>query len=244
METELKSRLFSKFDPAEKDNDLFGKHLRKALDLVPGQMVACIDALADLRLARIEPEKDRLLDSLERETRLPQTELAQVIAVTRFFLDRMLRDEYKHDTSEQWADDLVTLRQIEESTRPLFVSMVDRIRSDVLPKVESAIRRRAYGEGVLPGLKTCGTTVEMRAVQKGRYRWGTAIKEYEPRILDVAGVVSVHIGLNEGTPRDFYFQMSEDDLQLLIRELEAARKDLWALSEFVSTRRQSGDVKP
>ncbi len=244
MEIALKSRLFSKFDPADKDNELFGKHLRKALALAPAQMTACIDALAALRLARTESENDRLVDALESETHLPQKELIQVIAVLRFFLSRMLRDAYKNDSSQQWADDVVALREIEETTRPQFVSMVDDIRSDVLPKVELAIRRRTYSEGVLPGLKTFGTTVEMRAVQKDRYRWGTSVNEYGPRILDVAGVVSVHIGLNEGTPRDFYFQVSEEDLELLISGFKAARKDLRALGEFISSRPQSREAKP
>jgi len=157
MEMELKSRLFSKFDPASKDNDQFGKHLQRALRLSPEQMAACIGKLAELRLVRVE------------------SEISQI------------------------------------------------------------------SEGVLPGLKTCGTTVEMRAVQKDLYRWGTSVQEYESEILDTAGVISVHIGLDEGTPRDFYFQMSENDLEDLISQLKAARKDLHALTQFISTRQASGD---
>ena len=243
METELKSRLFSKFDPANKDNDLFGKHLRSSLNLSSEQMEACINALADFRLVRLESELDRLIDSLEEKTRLPQTEVEKVLAVMRFFLNRMLRDEYKNDTPEQWAEDLLTLDQIEKHTSPFFLSMVIRIRDEVVPKVELVVRRRAYGEGVLPGLKTCGTTVEMRAVQKDRYRWGNSVGEYAPEVVDVTGVVSVHIGLDEGRPRDFYFQMTEDDLADLISQLQAAGQDLLALNEFISRRKESGGGK-
>lgn len=240
MGTELKSRLFSKFDPANKDNDLFGKHLRRAMSLSSGQMDTFIEVFAEFRLARLESEVTRLLDSLEEEARLPQTEVEKVLAVMRFFLDKMLRDDYKNDTPEQWAEDLVTLDQIEKKSSSFFVSMVTRIRDEVLPKVELVVRRRAYGEGVLPGLKTCGTTVEMRAVQKDRYRWGNPIEEYAPEIVDVTGVVSVHIGLDEGRPRDFYFQMSKDDLADLISQLKAAGQDLLALNEFLSTRKEVG----
>ena len=123
----------------------------------------------------------------------------------------------------------------------MFIGMVNRLRNDVLPAVERIVRRRRYSEGILPGLKSCGTTVEIRAVQKDRYRWETHVKEYLPEILDVAGVVSVHIGLDKGMPRDFYFQGTEADLDLLISQFQAAKKDLRALQEFLPTWKKSSE---
>lgn len=236
MKPALKSRLFSKFDPANKDNDLFGKHLRLALSLSSEQMAACIGKLVEFRLARVDAEVTRVLDSLEEETHLPQTEVEQVLSVLLFFLNRLLKDDYKNDTPEQWAEDLVTLDQMEKKSSPFFISSATRIRDEVVPKVELVVRRRVYSEGVLPGFRTCGTTVEMRAVQKDRYRWGHPVEDYESEVVDIAGVVSVNIGLDQGTPRDFSFQMSEDALADLISQLNAARKDLLALNEFISKR--------
>jgi len=243
MDRKLQSRMFSRFDPRIEENKLFKGHLRRALELTTEKLGACIDTLSAWRLARTSSESDRIIARLETDTRLPQTDLVRVMAVLEFFLKHLMEDEYRDDSSGQWADDLLVTGQIDDNHRGVFVDTIERLRADVAPKVEHIVRQRRYSQGVLPGLKSCGTTVEMRAVQKNDYRWGTPVEEYRPTVVDVAGIVSVHIGLDAGTPGDFYFQGTENDLDLLISQFRAAKKELQALSDFVGRRNAVKDTK-
>ena len=231
----MRSRLFSEFDPESKDNDLFAKHLKMAMTLTDAQAATCISAFAKVRLARTQMETRQHLQALEKETHLPLKQIDQALSVVQFFFRNMMRDDYKADTTEEWAEDLGQLDLLNDDEKPRFITLIEGLRSQVLPAIENDIRRRTYGEGVLPTLKSCGTTVEMRAVQKDRYHWGESLETYVPQIMDITGVVSIHIGLDEGTPEDFYFQASVDDLDLLIQQFTAAKKDLHALDRFIST---------
>jgi hypothetical protein len=75
--------------------------------------------------------------------------------------------------------------------------------------------------------------VELRAVQQGHYKWGERIEDYSPRVIGCVPVVSIHLGVDTDAP-DFFFQMREDQIDDLISELLAARKELVAFREYIS----------
>ena len=227
------SKLFSRFDPTDEKNKEFGKDLRTALALPKNERNACVDILAEMRLTTTNSQSERLYEVLEEKTGVPNIVLVKVIGLLKFFLEKFADDKFRSDTSEQWASELVLLKQIQENQRDDLIDLIDGVRAKTLPAVERELLRRRYSGGVLPTMASCGATVEMRAVQRNPYRWTMPADQYNPKILDVVGVVSVHVGLDSGQPKDLFFQVSETKLDLLISQLQAAKKELSALQRFL-----------
>lgn len=247
---EAKSKLFSRFDLDDKDNEPFRAHLRATLDLSAEQRDACIEALPSLRLAQMSNERDKITGQLADKTGLTHVVLGHALNVMQFFLNKLIQvldeDLLQGDDSEKWAQDLIVRKCMSESERSTFIEMVNSLSEKVVPKVRGEVRRREFVNGVLPCFRSFGTTVEMRAVLKETYDWLQPYEDYSPEVLDVTPVVSMHIGLNRGTPSDVFFQVEERDLDLLINSLEATKKELFVLREFLTTRhaenRSSNDV--
>lgn len=231
----MKSRLFSAyFDPETESNKDLKGHLALFLGLSDEHKAPCLGALERTVLAATPDAEHLVMDELEASTRRPLLELSSVVSVLEFFLKRMIDDKTKQDTTHEWAQDLVECRFLSSPEVQPFVTWIERVRSDVLPHVESHIKRRTYTSGVFPSLRSFGATVELRAVQADKYAWGTPLEQYRPRILDVAAVASIHIGVDAGAQRDFFFQATESELQLLIDSLIAAKQDLQALRGAVT----------
>ncbi len=233
----MKSRLFAAvFDDREGDNaKTFQRHLRETLALSDEDRDACLDALPQIRLARTTGEMKQVVDALVRNRPVGRSKLEHAIGVMSFLLDALLTDDVPDSDPPLWADDLEhELGWLDETTRPPFEQMLQRLHKDAARKLEPEIRRRRAAGGVLPTLKTFGITVELRAVRKDFYRSGTPIEAYRPQILDTTMIASVHVGVDVGTPDDFYFQADEDDIDYLINCLKAAKKDMKALRAYLN----------
>ena len=81
----------------------------------------------------------------------------------------------------------------------------------------------------------------MRAVREDIYRWGTPLDAYTPAVMDVTPIASIHIGVDEGTPENFYFQVDEDDIDYLVSVLLAAKKDIAALRAYLRLKDAASD---
>ena len=236
----MKSRLFSNFDPESEENRALGKHLRVFLGLTDSQRTVCVNALPQVVIAKTRAATRTILDRIERETHCTRVDLTPVLRLLQFFLDRMQKEETRTDTSAQWGDDLVELGVVTPPEAATFITYLERVRHEVFPKVKRLVKQREYAVGVFPSLNEFGVTVEVRGVQDRKYQLGTPIDEYLPRVEDVVGIVSMHIGVDRG--EGLCFQVDELELDLLIDGLQAAKADLQALQRALKfTRRQLTD---
>ena len=232
----MRSRVFSRFDPKNERNKQFAQDLQCALRLTEDQQAKCASALVAYLSARFPSQEERILSDLEQATRLPRVRFEPAMSVMSFFLKKLDTPETRDDKPEDWAADL----QSEElglvttdADRAAFESMAKKVVAAV-DGYRAEAARRSYARGVLPALRACGHTVEVRAVQEDNYRWGDKIGKYVPKIIDIVPVVSVHLGTNaEGEDGQFYFQMREEQIDDMIDQLLAAKRDLEALKNLL-----------
>lgn len=234
----MNSRLFSRFDPETDENRELKKGLRSLLGLSASARDACIRQLPDFLLAVTLEQSKRIVKDLEDEENVSGLESTSAFRIGRFFLQAMERESTREDSAQAWADDLIELDFLSRPESASFVEIVERIRGDILPSVGPELRQREYATGVLPSLRSCGVTAELRGVVEDNFHWGNPVDEYHPKLLGVVPVASIHIGVDAGPQTDFYFQASKSDLQLLIDSLVAARIDLESLESCVQFRSQ------
>ena len=225
----MESKLFDEFDPLDESNKQFRQHLVRLLELSEDDQRLCVEALADFAIADTRQANMHVVKSIQAHSKLSAVEILQALNLLYFFLKTMLKEATRSDLPEQWRTDLVNIGVLQEPHDAMFHTLTQRLRAQVLPRVERTLRRERASSGVLPTLKGVGVTVELRAVRENRYHWDTDIQYYRPKIIDIVGIASISIGVDEGTPEDFYFQVDERSLQRLIDSLIAAKRDLEAL---------------
>lgn len=232
----MKSRVFTLLtrDPESPGAKAFARDLAAILVLSEEAREACIQTLPAIRVPQTSYEKQRRIKELVQQEGLDRNRIEQSLSVLDFFADALISEDIPESDHEFWLADLAELGWIDNDSRPAFEALVSRLAS---ADYVSLLRRqsqqlRAQG-GVLPTFNSLGITVEVRPVRTNRYRWGTPVKGYFPEIVGTTGVTSIHIGLDEGTPRDFYFQADETDLDKMISSLLAAKKDMAAFRKFL-----------
>ena len=233
----MKSRVFSRFDPSKEGNKEFVRDLKCAIGLAEPQRKACLDALLGYVLARLPSDEDRVLGNLEQATGLPRIKFMPALDVMAFFLKKLVTPETRSDKPGDWAADLrspeLSLLQSAEE-QMAFETLAEGVLA-VSGKFRTEQMRWLYASGVLPVLKSCGHTVEIRAVQEESYKWGDSPDEFVPRIVDMVSVVSLHIGTDSEAEPDFFFQIREDQIDYLIGELLAAKKEVASFKTFIQT---------
>ena len=230
----MKSRVFTTvFDDPETDKaKQFVRHLQALLELSSEDREACLDALPGLRLARTDTQEREFLDDLARSRCIERHKLVQAVAVLSFFVDALLAEETPDDDSTHWADDLRKLGWLSEEKRAAFESLLSRLTGD-LPALRLQKREFTSAGGVLPSFKAFGYTVEVRPIRKEVFRWGRKVEEYEPQILGTVTVASIHIGVDVGPAKDFYFHADEIAIGNMIATLMAAKKEMAVFREYL-----------
>jgi hypothetical protein len=129
------------------------------------------------------------------------------------------------DTPDAWVADLIDLGMISTEQAPAVSTLFKAVFDARVSGLFEMEQRRNREIGVLPYLKSVGTTVELRGVFDRSFRLGDDLGSYAPQLLSVTPIVSVSIGLDSGTPEGINFQASPDDLQFLIEVLKAAQHE-------------------
>ncbi len=237
----MKSKLFDNFDPEEDRNKALQRDLGRFLGMSGPQRDACVAALGELAISYTRDASRQLMEKVQRETGCSGVTVEGVLHMLRYFLSRMVDLKTRDDEPQAWGEDLVSYSYLKPDETPIFIDHMDRIRREIVPNVTAHLRQREYSAGVLPSLREIGITVELRAVREDIYHWTTPVDQYQPRIIDVVPVASIHIGVDTGYPEDFFFQVDENELQLLIDDFAAAKKDIMELRASVSfSRRPNG----
>lgn len=235
----LKSRLLVEiFDKRESEGaKAFAKHLRDLVNLDESTREKCVATLREVRQGQTAWEQDRLLDSLAPEDPSKRASVEHSLSALSFLADALLSDKIPADDHQNWADDLAILGWLDPESRPVFDSILDDLTNKHLPELQAQDRQRRAEGGVLPVFQSLGITVEARAVRKDRYKWGMPLEgegRYTPDIVGTAMIASVHIGVDEGFPKDFYCQMDEGDIDNFIASLIVAKKEMVALRQYLN----------
>lgn len=221
----MKSKLFTNhFDLKDEKNEAFTKDLCQLLALSEAQRASVLAVIPPLSRSTTGAEDKRILDALSAETGLTLLELNDVVGVSKFLASRMLDDETKDDTPEQWASDLVEADILNEQESEACRAVLELLRAEHVEELRAIRKGRAYSVGVFPSLRKAGTTVELRGVFEEPYDWGKPLDEYTPQLNDVVPVVSIHLAMNGGSPDEIWFQASPEELDLLINKLQGAKK--------------------
>lgn len=236
----VKSRLLDAFvDNLDSERTkAFTRHLQQLLlGLDESTRDMCVASLGKARQARTALEKDRLIESLVPGDPSQHVVVEHSLSILNFLVDALLSDKIPGNDHENWADDLETLGLLETDSRPVFDSLLGKLTDTYLPELQVQDRQRHAEAGVLPVFKSLGVTVEVRAVRKDRYRWGMPLEGddgYSPEIMGTAMIASVHIGVDEGFPQEFCFQMDEADVDNFVASLTAAKKEMAALRQYLN----------
>ena len=230
----MKSRLIPAVFP-DRDAEVsrvFRRDLNQLLSLSELDRSACLEALAQHRLARTTGHRKAHMDALMTSVEAERDSIENALSVLRFLLDALMKRDTPERDYDDWASDLLEYDLLANKHMSTFKQVVDYLVSKILPEVAPLIKERRAASGVLPVLASGSASVEMRAVRETLYRWGRPVDEYEPEVVGVTPIASIHICVDEGQVEDLYFQADEQDLEFLISMLLAAKKDIRALRAY------------
>jgi hypothetical protein len=235
----MRTILFTSFDPTSEANKQFVRDLRTFLKMNSDIRLAVLGLTINVLNERTEKGRRDTIEKFSNEKRLPLPEILSAAESCRFLIYALAKDECRDDKSPDLGEDLRELTGLTAQETAAFVETIDKIRSDFLEIYRTTRKKRVYEAGVLPSLKSCGNTVEFRAIIEDRFRFGMVADDYHPRILGYAPVISVHLSTDSGFVDDFSFQASPQEISLLIDNLRAALREAEAFEAHLSIERGS-----
>jgi len=183
--------------------------------------------LLDVAEAMTRRQRQEIAERVAKDQNLGVIQVSSALSSLAFLLMRLTDEQVSGDSVEDLAADFAESAKtcgvaVPDDAETVFTDVVDRIRNVVASEYEKVKDRKATAAGVLPSIKSFGTTVEFRAVVENEFRIGLSADEYEPNVKGLVPVISVAIDVDEGPVKSFCFQASEDELKALIEELRSA----------------------
>ena len=193
----------------------------------PEQRVACIDALLDLEETMTRRQSRTIAERVAKELNLGLVETVSVLQSLHFLMKELADEQNSGDSTGDFAADLLEIANehdihVPDTAVPVFADLINRIRGVILPKYNKVKEKKKTAAGVLPSIKSFGTTVEFRAITGNEFRIGMSADEYEPNVTGLVPVISVALRVDAGPVERFSFQASEAELGALIEELRSA----------------------
>jgi len=227
----LKSELFSTFDPKKRENDEFTSDMKRLLDLWSDDTKRDLfkNELAGIILTKTNLEEKAALENLADAISESWTTTSDAMKCVMFVLGHFISKKGRMDQPADLVSDMTALRLIGESTQTSATALLEWVKNDLLPKVEPELRRRGAASGLFPSLKGISVDVELKAVQIDKYTTEQKVEDYTPNITEIVPVASIEI---RTTGDDFVFQGDKGDLTVMINHLQAAIKDLEALENL------------
>ena len=225
----MKSKLFSDFDA--RGHEDFVKDLSAALegeaDLLP-RVAASLPAMLATR-ASTKP----LIDQLEKDLSLSWVDLRPLVSIVRFFVLKLNEPEYSEDSPEDLLSDLKALGLVEDGQED-NARLLIKAAVDAAAAYAPTARRDDALKGPIPGLRSVGLSVDLRAVFEPKYNFGSDPNEYEPEATRFAPIISLRLTSSEDSVSPLVVQVDEETLDLLLKRLAAAKKEIVALSRALS----------
>ncbi len=236
----MKSQLITTLldDPEGASTRRFKGHLDAILALAPADIDKMLAAFPDILFAETQGQQRRIIEDLATKCEAGLDVLVRSSSILQFFVKASLRQDLPEKEISLWVPDMIECGVLSADKEQAASAILKRLAEDVVPSIEPRARRLSAASGVLPVFARGGYTVEVRSVPEDIYRRGNPIGEYVPKILDAAAVVSLHLMVDSGTPADFYFQATAEDVDYLVDLLKAARKELAAFEEYLGLANQ------
>lgn len=226
-ELDMKSNLFSSFDPTGKENLKFIGDLHKVLQLNREIQDSFFKALPELIQATNTSMRKKIARQLNKKTGLDRIEIQRTYNLCAFFIGNLDDEELniQDDTAESWAEDLVSYNVLNENEIKDFTYFASKLRSIYDTKISIISREKSFQVGVVPTLMGFATTVELRGVFKNVYSPNIPVSEYSPALYSVTPIISVSISVNKGESTNFVFQGTPTEIDTMICGLQVAVKE-------------------
>lgn len=202
------------------------------LRLTGDQREACLSAICDVAESAMTRAQEReVSEQLALDQDIPRVDAAAVLRALEFLARQLANEEFAADSIEDLSADLqesAMAHEIDISDADIlvFAELLTTLRESIVPEYKKIRTRKVHAIGVLPSLKSFGTTVELRAITEDKFRVGMSADEYEPEITGLVAVVSVRLTTDSGLADEFCFQASAEEFDVLIEALKATQKDL------------------
>jgi len=218
----MRSRLFSSFDPTSDRNKEFAKDLAVFVSVNPEFHDRFAAAVVDLSSASTDSQQDAVFAKIEKDLDLNRLVAGSAYGMAQFLVRQWLKKDLRQDSAEEWSDDLQELGLLDEAESAVFRTFVEKLREIAYePMSKSTIRRRTE-TGILPSLKSFGSTVEMRVIVDNPFDSSMDAETYQADVVGLVPVISVVLAFDSGLVRDISFQLSRSELELLVAELRSA----------------------
>lgn len=227
----MKTRFFADFDPNREENKVFVRDLRDLLRLSPENRGHFYKAILDSTRTFDPMQDEEILQRLTQDTKQVRPHVDCAFRALRFLAKQLTRDEFQMDSPDDLAEDLRDLAVIQADEAKAVAQVIAHAKSELFPEYSKIALARAYSGGVLPSLRSIGTTVELRPVIEPYFRLGMRPEEYKPKIVDQVPVISVHLTVDSGPAKEFVFQTSPDELEAIVRRLQGTLMDLHLLEK-------------
>jgi hypothetical protein len=174
-----------------------------------------------------EEERYKIYDKLiESEIIKNSEKILSFHRVAKYFFQKFLDESTKEENIETITKDISKALEIDESEFSFFNELLQLVKEET-ERYEQKSRKNRYQKGVFPYIKSVGTTVEIRGVFNREIDYEEDFDSYKERVQTdeenpLTPVISVSLSVDSGNPEKFYFQASQESLENLIKELNAA----------------------
>jgi hypothetical protein len=226
-EKKMKTKLFYSIMMEPEVAKAFLSDLHTVFRSPAGLRLACIGVLPELADKMTTRQSMELAKSVAREQGTSIVEVLSNLQSLQLLTKTLADEDVPGDSIDDMLLDLEESGKaqglhITEDDKSVFRDLVTQIQDRIVPSYRELQRRKAAASGVLPSLKSFGTTVELRAVAGKPFRIGMSADKYEPEILGLVPVISVSLGVDSGPIQHFSFQASPKEITALIEELRSA----------------------
>jgi len=219
----VRTAIFNKFASLSED---FRKDFDLLWEVPEEQREKLLPWVPQIYRTEVVGKEKMLLDKAVTETGGDASKLLRVLGLLLFIHGQW--DPVK-DRAEAFMRDLGDLGLLPENRQ----EEANKFLLEFLAAVEQDNQRRLekmHAVSVLPNYLGASTLVDFRAVIAKPFGTGLAdeIDEYQPTCISFVPVVLVQLRSSDDSNGEFVFQCEEDDLEMLIDQLESAKKDLAA----------------
>ncbi len=146
--------------------------------------------------------------------------------LVNFFFKKFSNESTKDDNAGIIIKDISKVLNINEKGLSLINELLILIK-DEAEKHKQRKRKERYKRGVSPYLKGVGATVELRGVFNREIEIEEDLESYKKDIqidkeTPLIPIISVSLSVDSGTPNEFHFQASQENIENLIKELKTA----------------------
>lgn len=222
----MKSQLFENNPTPTEElaNDLKRIAALKDLPAICIRLPAVASRFAQAPNRRGEAEA---LEELRDAFSLAANEVNALLRVSVF----VLREMAETDTAEDIANDLRTLRLVDEDEIARLGGLLKGLVVEWKQTYGDIRNVYATQQAVVPTPVGVSTVVDLRAVIPGGFKIGDDLHTYKPRVATLVPVAITNIRFDDG--ESVVFQMDVRTLRILVDELQAAEKEMVETMSFV-----------